>query len=305
MSEPLDSLPQPASPSGRPGGVPRRWLYAILIAALLFVLMPFLFWQSTWFGRPLTDAQMEKYLADREHPRKPQHALSQIADRINSRDPATRASARRWYPQLVALSAQNNQDELRLTAAWVMGQDNSVPEFHQALLRLLSDPHPMVRRNAALSLVRFQDSSGRRDASGRSEIVAMLLPYAVPASQAGRLNQRLKVGDVVNPGTMVARIESGGQKLEVRSEVPGTIDRWLVSDHAEVAPGQPLVSLAPSAEMAWEALRALYLIGEPDDLPAIESYARGLVVGMPEKVTRQANLAAGSIRARAASANPK
>ena len=292
--------PTPTAPAS--SGVRRRWLYAILITSFLFVLMPFLFWQQTWFGRPLTDAQIEKNLADREHPRKGQHALSQIADRILSRDPATRASARRWYPQ-VAAESQSSVAELRLTAAWVMGLDTSAPEFHPALLRLLADVHPMVRRNAALSLVRFQDAAGRRDASGRAEIHSMLLPYSIPAPRAGLLNQRLKVSDVVNPGTMVARLESGGQKTEVRSEVPGSIERWLVGDGAEVGSGQPIVALAPSPEMVWEALRALYLIGQPEDLPAIDRYARG-IEGMPESVRQQAVLTARQIRDRASSAPP-
>src|SRR3989441_7020282 len=166
-----------------PQGIPRRWLLLILATAFLFVLMPFLFWESTWFGRPLTDEQIEKNLADREHPRKIQHALSQIADRILSGNPSLQASVRRWYPQVVALSA-SGVDELRLTAAWVMGQDNTVPEFHQALLRSVADPHPMVRRNAALSLVRY------RDATGRPVILGMLDPYVVTAPHAGTLDRK-------------------------------------------------------------------------------------------------------------------
>ena len=64
-----------------------------------------------------------------------------------------------WYPEVVKFSADGS-DELRVTAAWVMGQDNQSPEFHAALLKLLTDPNPMVQRNAALSLVRFADTSG-------------------------------------------------------------------------------------------------------------------------------------------------
>ena len=277
------------SPPPKPG-VPRGWLYFILVVALLFVLMPFLFWQATWFGRPLTDAQMEKNLADREHPRKAQHALSQIADRINSRDPSARASARRWYPQVVALST-SHVDELRINAAWVMGQDNTAPEFHQALVQLLSDPHPMVRRNAALSLVRFGDPSGR------PVIVAMLEPYPVPAPQTGALSERLKPGDVVNPGTLLGRIQNGREKIEIRSQAPGTIDRWLVKDGVPVSSGQPVVLLEPSPEMVWESLRALYLVGQPEDLPAIQRYIRG-APGMPERVRQQAELTVKVIRGR-------
>ncbi len=265
-------------------------MYFILAVAFLFVLMPFLFWQATWFGRPLNDAQILAYLSDREHPRKTQHALAQIAERMVSRDPAARASAQQWYPQVVALST-HSLDELRLTAAWVMGQDNAAEEFHQALRRLLGDSHPMVRRNAALSLVRFGDPAGR------PVLITMLEPYTVISPQAGTLLERLKPGDVVNPGTLVGRIQQGGQKFEVRSQVPGTLIRWVAADAATVSAGETLALLDPSPEMLWEALRALYLVGQADDLPAIERYARG-VSDMPENIRRQADLAARAIRAR-------
>jgi hypothetical protein len=32
----------------------------------------------------------------------------------------------------------------------------------------------------------------------------------------------------------------------------------------------------PANDQVWEALRALYLIGQPDDLPAIRPYERDL-----------------------------
>ena len=279
-----------AAPVSPARGVRRRWLYAVLFLAFLFVLMPFLLWESTWFGRPLSHEQMTSHLADREHPRKVQHALSQIADRILSRDPAVRDSARKWYPQVVALS-MNQFEELRLTAAWVMGQDNTVPEFHDALLRLLADSHPMVQRNAALSLVRF------RDAAGRAVLRSMLEPCPVFASRNGTLAERLRIGDVVNPGTLVGRVQAGEEKVEIRAQVPGTLERWLVQDGANVSSGEAVLQLAPSPEMVWEALRALYLIGQLDDLPAVEHYARG-VPGMPEKIRQQAELTAHAIRNR-------
>jgi hypothetical protein len=289
----MSSIPPqlPATEIRAPAGaVRRRWLYLILIVTLLFVLMPFLFWQATWFGRPLTDAQIKKNLADSEHPRKVQHALSQIADRMVSRDPSVRVSARRWYPQVIALSA-SPIEELRLTAAWVMGQDNSVAEFHQALLPLLADPHPMVRRNAALALVRFGD------AAGRLVILSMLEPYTVLAPQGGTLTQRLKAGDVLNPGTLLGRIEQGNKKIEIRSQVPGTLDRWLARDAAGVSRGDALTLIAPSSDVVWEALRALYLIGQPEDLPAIERNARGST-GLPNSVRQQAELTARAIHSR-------
>jgi biotin carboxyl carrier protein len=252
--------------------------------------MPFLFWQATWFGRPLDDAQIAKALADREQPREIQHALSQIADRILSPNAATRDSARRFYPEVTHI-AQTGGDELRLTAAWVMGQDNSVPEFHQALSQLLRDANPMVRRNAALSLVRFSD------VAGRDEIRAILRPYAMPATKAGKLNERLKPGDAINPGTLLGHIESGQGNIELRSQVPGTIDRWLVADGASVAAGESILSISPSTAEVWEALRALYLIGEKQDLSSVEKLAKP-ESGMPADVRQQAELAAKAIQSR-------
>jgi hypothetical protein len=277
--------PAPAKP-----GLKRRWLFVILALTFLFVLMPFLFWQATWFGKPLDNAQLAKSLNDRANPREVQHALSQIADRILAPSPDVRDSARAFYPQVVQI-AQTGQDELRLTAAWVMGQDSSGPGFHEELLALLQDRNPMVRRNAALALVRFHD------ASGIAEIRSMLSPSNVVAPQAGALDQRLKPGDAINPGTLVGHIDSGNTKNELRSQIPGTIDRWLVPDKSFVAPSQPVLLVDPSNDEIWEALRALYLIGDTSDLPVLDTIARG-AGDVPLRVRQQAEIAASAIRSR-------
>src|SRR6202166_4028394 len=44
----------------------------------LIVLMPFLFWWNTWFGRHLSDQQLTEYLHDDKKPRHIQHALVQL-----------------------------------------------------------------------------------------------------------------------------------------------------------------------------------------------------------------------------------
>ena len=75
-----------------------RWALGIVVLTLSFVVMPFLFWNATWFGRPITDAQISKALADRAHPREIQHVLSQFETRIERGD----TSVRKWYPQMVA-----------------------------------------------------------------------------------------------------------------------------------------------------------------------------------------------------------
>jgi hypothetical protein len=284
---PSSESPGEQSPAALPNraGKPRmkqRWLLIILALTFLFVLMPFLFWQGTWFGRPLNDAQLEKALGDREHPREIQHALSQIADRILGADPNARNSVRRFYPDIIRVS-QSGGDELRLTAAWVMGQDNTVPEFHEALLRLLHDANPMVRRNAALALVRFGDTAGR------DEIRNILQPYTMAADRNGKLLERLKPQDAINPGTMVGRIDTGERKVDLRSQVPGTIDAWIVPDGSPVTAGQPVLRVLPSVSEVWEALRALYLTGEKQDASLVEPFSRP-GNGMPPNVRQQAEL---------------
>jgi biotin carboxyl carrier protein len=292
MATPQQPASGQTSTAPSKSGMKLRWMVAILVLTFLFVLMPFLFWQATWFGKPLSAEQIEKALADREHPREIQHALSQIADRILAPDEPTRASARQFYPAVMRI-AESGTPELRLTAAWVMGQDNTVPEFHEHLLRLLRDGSPMVRRNAALALVRFGD------ASGRDEIRSLLAPYSMPSPFAGVLAARLRPGDAVNPGTLLGHIQtsgSDGEERELRADVPGEINRWLVSDGATVTQGQPVVLIDPSPSEVFEALRALYLIGEPQDLPAVEQFQRGAAV--PANVRQQAQETAAAIRSR-------
>src|SRR6202162_1474857 len=147
----------------------------------LIVLMPFLFWWNTWFGRQLSDKQLAEYLQDDKKPRHIQDALVQIGERVAPNDP----SATHWYPDVVRL-ASYPIEEVRNTDAWVMGQDVTSKDaagagFHQALLKMLGDSSLMVRDNAALSLVRFGDTSGR------PHIVALLQPAKVTAPQAGKI----------------------------------------------------------------------------------------------------------------------
>ena len=253
--------------------------------------MPFLLWYMTTFTRPLSDADLAAGFANSEHPRRAQHALSQIADRMMSPNPAIRDSAKSWYPEVIECSTRGS-DELRMTAAWVMGQDNQSSEFHAALLKQLADANPMVKRNAALSLVRFADPSGH------DIIAGMLAPYVMAAPRSGTLEIRLKPGDAIKPGTLLAHIVAVGEKTEVRSEVPGTILEWTSPENAQVEAGHQMLLADPSPEMAWESLRAMYLIGQKDDLPAINRYARG-VGGMPPQVMQQAALTAKEISSRA------
>ena len=119
------------------------------------VVIPFLSWQGTWFGRPLNDETITQYLTDQDKSRRVQHALAQVAERMEQGDP----EVAQWYQNVAQLS-EHPGSEVRVTAAWVMGHDSSSELFHKALLEMLSDEEVLVRRNAALSLVRFGDGKG-------------------------------------------------------------------------------------------------------------------------------------------------
>ena len=265
----------------------RRASLLLIATAVLFVLVPFLFWRGTWFGRTLPDEELGRYLADEAQPRHIQHALVQIGERINRGD----RSVTRWYPRVMDLTASPHP-EIRITLAWVLGADTRAEEFHQALRPLLLDTEPMVRRNAALSLVRFGDDGGR------AEILAMLRPFAVKSPAAGTLSYQLPVGNPAERGTLLARIETGQGTLDIQSPLAGTVERRLAEDQTNVKAGEEILVLAPGTEQVWEALRALYLVGRAEDLPEVERYVRGEVPDMAEEVQRQATLTAAEIRRR-------
>jgi hypothetical protein len=234
------------------------------VTAWLICLMPFLFWWNTWFGRKLSDQQLTEYLHDTKKPRHIQQALVQVGERITRRD----ATAKQWYPDLVRLAA-DPVEEVRNTDAWVMGQDTSGAGFHETLLKLLADPSQMVRGNAALSLVRFGD------ASGRAQIAVLLQPAQITSPESGRIADSDRPGTAIHQGGLIAKLQYGAQTAEIRSPIPGRI-RSVAGAGANVAAGAEVAVVDPANEQVWEALRALYLIGQPDDLAVVRLYERDL-----------------------------
>ena len=59
----------------------------VLLALVACVVVPFFFWQGTWFGRPLQDEELTLFLTDPDKSRRVQHGLSQIAERMERGDP--------------------------------------------------------------------------------------------------------------------------------------------------------------------------------------------------------------------------
>jgi len=254
----------------------------------LIVLMPFLFWWNTWFGRHLSNDQLTVYLHDDKKPRHIQHALVQLGDRMAHSD----STAKQWYPDLLRLST-NPVEEVRNTDAWLMGQDTSGPGFHDTLLKMLQDSSPMVRGNAALSLVRFGD------ATGRPQIVALLQPAHITAPAGGSIVDADRPGTSIHQGGLVAKLSVPGttQPVEIRSPIPGRIHS-VTQTGAHVASGAEIAVIDPGTEQVWEALRALYVIGQPEDLSAIRSYERD-VPEISNDVRQQAQETEKAIQARA------
>jgi hypothetical protein len=285
-AENLAAAPSLSSAPSRPRMSTRNRILFFLTAWLI-VLMPFLFWWNTWFGRQISDKQITEYLNDDKHPRHIQHALVQIGERMSRHD----SRATRWYPELLRL-ASHPIEEVRNTDAWVIGQDTSGAGFHETLLKMLQDASPMVRGNAALSLVRFGD------ATGRAEIVALLQPLTITASIAGRVVDADKVGTSIHQGGLIAKIQNGESTTEIRSPISGRIQKLFVATGSSVASGAEVASVEPGVEQVWEALRALYIVGQPQDLPAIRAYQRELPE-IPDRIRQQALLTEQAIRQRA------
>jgi HEAT repeat protein len=265
----------------------RRTPWPLVVVALLFVVVPALTWYWTWFGRSLSDDEIESYLREGKA-RHAQHALSQIAERIEKGD----HSASRWYPQVVEL-AENPTTDVRMTAAWVMGLEHRSEEFHAALLRLLKDSEPIVRRNAALALVRFGD------ASSRAELLSMLQSYTLKANARGTALTALTEGSTVKRDSLLVKFRNASSATEeVRSPLPGMIEKAFVKDGESFNEGSDLFVLAPDAEQVRDALVGLYYFGGAEDLSEVERYASG-VAGMPSDVKEKAAQTAEAIKRRA------
>jgi hypothetical protein len=264
----------------------RRTPWPLVVVALLFVIVPSLTWYLTWFGRGLTDEELTRYLSD-PNPRHSQHALSQLAERIEQGD----ASASRWNSQVVALS-QSQTPDLRMTAAWVMGLEHKSEDFHAALLRLLEDREPIVRRNAALALVRFGD------ARCRPELIAMLRPFSINARTEGTAQTALTVGTPVKRDSLLVRYNIKPNLVEeVRSPVPGRVEKAFVKDGDTWSVATELFVISPDAEQVEDALLGLAYLGTAEDLPEVERYARG-VEWMPEEMKTKAAQVAEAIKRR-------
>lgn len=262
----------------------RRTPWPLAVVAVLFVVVPFLTWYWTWFGRSLSDEEIEKYLSEGK-PRHAQHALSQVAERIERGD----AGADRWHRQIAALAASPSPD-VRMTAAWVMGVEHRSEEFHAELLKLIEDPEPIVRRNAALALVRFGDPRCR------PELLTMLRPSTIVAPSEGMAVTALTAGSKVKRETLLVRYTIKPNMVEeLRSPLPGTIEKALIKDGDNWSVGAELFVIASDPEQVRDALIGLAYFGAAEDVPEIERFAAG---AKSNEIKREAAQTAEAIKRR-------
>jgi hypothetical protein len=99
----------------------------------------------------------------------------------------------------------------------------------------------------------------------------------VTAPADGRVVDADRPGTAIHQGGLLAKITAAGssQALEIRSPIPGRI-RSLDQPGTNVKAGLEMAVVDPATEQVWEALRALYVVGQLDDLSAVRPYERDL-----------------------------
>jgi hypothetical protein len=227
------------------------------LTAWLICLMPFLFWWNTWFGRKLSDQQLNEYLHDTKKPRHIQQALVQVGERITRQDANAQTVVSRLGAAGVRSSGRSAQHRRLGYGAGYLGAG-----FHEALVEDARRSFAHGSGNAALSLVRFGD------ASGRPQIVALLQPAQITSPQAGT-HRRCGPPRHCHPSRWIDR-EAGDtaeQIAEIRSPIPGGFVRSLGPGRTSRRSGNCRCRSFNRAGVG--GLRALYLVGQPDDIPAI------------------------------------
>ena len=179
-----------------PPGPKAKWL--VFGVAFLMVLVPFLFWKGTWFGTVLSDQKLKNYLERSARPRDTQHALLQLSEQMTR---GQWEQARRWYPSILTLIT-HPVPEVRNTLAWVMGQDTTQAQFHQALA-VAKMPIPWFAETRPWP---WSDLPMSRDVPNCSACSGRLPWFRL---EAGVLRYRLKEDDSVDTGTLLGRIETG------------------------------------------------------------------------------------------------
>ena len=84
---------------------------------------------------------------------------------------------------------------------------------------------------------------------------------------------------------------------EIRAAEAARIESLLVKDGSRVESGTEILTLSPSTEQIWEALRGLYLVGQANDVESVKRYLLP-APGVPDHVQRQAQETVKAIESR-------
>jgi hypothetical protein len=237
--------------------IPLAIMGLILVAGLVML------WRGS-LRRNLSDSDLDAYLEPAAGDRDTYHAAEELSRRITRKDP----ERKRFYPKLIAIAASPHPEK-RKAAAWVMGEDAAEPTFEEPLARLVADPVPIVRHNAALSLAR------RGSDLARPVLISMLQQSKATAPADGTFHPKVKVGESADLVLPLATITTPSGEVAVDAPVPGKV-LAITEEGAKVAKGDPIATFAPVEVIALQALRALTLpaIGRPEDAEVIEAFLK-------------------------------
>lgn len=251
------------------------------------IALTWLVWHQTWFGARLSDDDLIASMAPSASARSAQHGIEEITHRLG------RPGADRWAKLLVETS-RRAEDPVRVSAAWAMQYDAGREEFVARLKEMVaSDASVLVRRNAATSLAKAGD------ASGRAVLRSMLEAFTVGSPEAGVVKSLLAVeAPVVEGGPVASLTKDDGTEAKAASPVPGVVLERKAADGARVAAGAPLVVLAPDDRHALNAAFGLALVGTKDDVELL-SLASAPQSRFGPEVKAAAQQAVDAIRARA------
>ena len=91
---------------------------------------------------------------------------------------------------------------------------------------------------------------------------------------------------------------AAGETVDVRSPFTGRLRTISLQAGSTVQAGAEVAVVDPGTEQVWEALRALHVVGQLRDLPAILPFQRELP-DIPDRIRQQAAETEAAIRQRA------
>jgi pyruvate/2-oxoglutarate dehydrogenase complex dihydrolipoamide acyltransferase (E2) component len=99
----------------------------------------------------------------------------------------------------------------------------------------------------------------------------MLIPYPIRSPNSGSVFYLVSEGDWVNKGGIIANLNLNNIKTPIQSDASGWLQTKLLPEGSLTTAGETLILLKPNPKHVWESLRALYLLGGPEELEIVRS----------------------------------